>query len=137
MFHLSVVTPEKSIYEGDISLLVAPAVTGEIGILTNHQPIVTKLSPGGLRLKLEDGTESVFFVSGGYLEFLDNKATILADIVEDIDAIQLEEATEARKRAQELLKNSSDAIDRERLEEEIRLQMVRERFAQVSKFKKL
>ncbi len=136
MFHLTIVTAEKTIYEGDIKMLVAPAVDGEIGILTNHHPIVTKLGPGAIRIQFEDGKEDRLFTSGGYLEFNSNKAILLADVAEDLEAIQVEEARSARMRAQELLKGAKDDVEFEKLEEELRAQMLRERLADVAKYKK-
>jgi F-type H+-transporting ATPase subunit epsilon len=129
MFHLSIVTAEQSIYEGDIQMLVAPAVDGEIGILTNHHPIVTKLGPGGIKITKADNSEELLFTSGGYLEFNENKAILLSDVIENIDAIEATEAAAARKRAQELLKNAKDDVERDRLEKELRINMVRERLA--------
>lgn len=129
MFHLTIVTAEKTIYEGDIDSLVAPAVDGEIGILTNHHPLVTKLGPGGIRVQKAGGTAEFLFTSGGFLEVNDNKAILLADVIEDIAEIRAEEATAARKRAQELLKTAKDDVEREKLEKELQLNMVRKRFA--------
>ena len=117
-------------------MLVAPAVDGEIGILTNHHPLVTKLGPGAMRVVKTDKTEEVLFVNGGYLEVLNNKATIIADAAENIDAIEAEQAKAARVRAQEMLKHAKDDVDREKLEAEMRSLMIRERLAEVNKYKK-
>lgn len=136
MFHLSIVTAEGALYSGDIEMLVAPAVDGEIGILTNHHPLVTKLGPGAMRVVKTDKTEEVLFVNGGYLEVLNNKATIIADAAENIDAIEAEQAKAARVRAQEMLKHAKDDVDREKLEAEMRSLMIRERLAEVNKFRK-
>jgi F-type H+-transporting ATPase subunit epsilon len=129
MFHLSIVTAEQTIYEGDIQMLVAPAVDGEIGILTNHHPIVTKLGPGGIKITKADNSEEMLFTSGGYLEFNENKAILLSDVIENIDAIEVTEAAAARKRAQEMLKNAKDDVERDKLEKEMQIHMVRERLA--------
>lgn len=136
MFHLTIVTAEKTVYEGEIEMLVAPAVDGEIGIMTNHHPLVTKLGAGGLRVVKADKSEELLFVAGGYLEVNNNKATILANIAEDLEAIELEQARAARLRAAEMLKSAKGEIEMEKLEEELRVQMIRERMAEVSKFRK-
>lgn len=136
MFHLSIVTAEGPLYQGDIDMLVAPAVDGEIGILTNHHPLVTKLGPGAMRVVKPDKSEQVLFVNGGYLEVINNRATILADAAENIEAIEVEQARAARLRAQEMLSHAKDDIDRDKLEAEMRAQMIRERLAEVNKFKK-
>ncbi len=136
MFHLTIVTAEQTIYEGDIEMLVAPAVDGEIGILTNHHPLVTKLGPGGMRVVKPDKSEEILFVSGGYLEVNNNKATILADIAENIEEIEIEKAAAARQKAKEQLKHAKDDVDRAKLEEELRAAMIRERLADVAQYKK-
>lgn len=149
MFHLTIVTAEKQIYDGDITMLVAPAVDGEIGILTNHHPLVTKLGPGAIRIVKAgpaggsatgpagvDAGEERLFTAGGYLEVNNNKAILLADVVEDIEAIQVEEARAARERAQQMLKTAKDEVEYEKLESELRAQMMRERLANIAEYSK-
>jgi F-type H+-transporting ATPase subunit epsilon len=136
MYKLTIVTAEQTIYEGDIEALVAPAVDGEIGILTNHRPIVTKLGPGAIKITKSGGAEERLFTSGGYLEFNENKAILLADVIEDMDAIEATEAAAARKKAQELLRHAKDDVEREALEKELQLNMIRERLAGMGKFGK-
>lgn len=136
MFNLSIVTAEGLLYQGDIEMLVAPSVDGELGILTNHHPLVTKLGPGAMRVVKTDKTEQILFVNGGYLEVLNNKATILADAAENIDAIQVDQARAAREKAAQMLKHAKDDVDREKLEAELRAEMIRERLAEVNKFRK-
>lgn len=136
MFHLTIVTPEKTIYEGDVISLVAPAVDGEIGILTNHHPLVTKLGVGGLRIKKNDGVEEVLFLNGGYLEVNNNKATVLANVLEYVEEIEKEQARQARERAQSMLKNASDDLEYEKLEKELQMHMMRERMAEIHQYRK-
>ena len=136
MFHLTIVTAEQPVYEGEIEMLIAPAIDGEIGILTNHHPLVTKLGPGAMRVVKADKSEEILFVSGGYLEVNNNKATILADIAENIEAIELEKARDARQKAQEMLKHVKGDVDQAKLEEELRVAMMRERLADVAQYKK-
>jgi len=136
MFHLSVVTAERTIYEGDIEMLVATTPNGEIGILTNHHPLVTKIAPGGLKLTHADKTEEILFASGGYLEVNNNKAIMLADTVTNIEDLQIEDARAAKERAQELLKTAKDDVERETLEDELRMQMAKERLADIAQYKK-
>ena len=136
MFHLTIVTAEKTTYEGDINMLVVPAVDGEMGILTNHQPMVAKLGPGAIRAVKPDGSEERLFTNGGYLEFNQNKAVLLANVAEDLGSIQLAEARAARERAQKLLITAKDDVEREKLEEELRAMMIRERLADVAQYKR-
>ncbi len=74
--NLSIVTPEEQIYEGEIDSIVIPAVTGSMGILPGHLPIVTQLGIGIVKIVNEKGSEYIG-IEGGYLDFLYNKANIL------------------------------------------------------------
>lgn len=136
MFKLTIVTAEQKVYDGDIEMLVAPTPDGEIGILTNHHPLVTKLGPGAIRVVKTDKTEELLFTSGGFLEVNKNKVILLADVVENLEAIQAEEAVEARKKAQEKMKMTTNEVEREKLDQEIRMLMMRERLAQIAQFSK-
>ena len=141
MFHLTIITAEGQLYSGEIEMLVARAIDGEIGILTNHHPLVTKLGPGAMRVVRADKSEQLLFVNGGFLEVINNKATVLADVAENMEAIEVEQARAARLKAQELVakarsSNAVDEMEMAKLEEELRAQMVRERLAEVNKFQK-
>lgn len=136
MFKLTIVTAEQAVYDGEIEMLVAPTPDGEIGIMTNHHPLVTKLGPGAIRVVKTDKSEEILFTSGGFLEVNKNKVILLADVVEDIEKIQAEEAVEARKKAQEKMKMTTNEVEREKLDQEIRMLMMRERLAQIAQFSK-
>ena len=97
---LEIVTAERVVYSEDIDVLVAPGIDGELGILPSHAPLLTMLKPGEIRV-VKDGEESYMAVSGGFLEILGNKATILADTAEEADEIDLDRAEAALQRAQE------------------------------------
>lgn len=136
MFKLTIVTAEQSVYDGEIEMLVAPTPDGEIGILTNHHPLVTKLGPGAIRVVKTDKSEEMLFTSGGFLEVNKNKVILLADVVENLEAIQAEEAKEALVKAKEKMKMTTNELDREKLDQEIRMLIMRERMAQVAQFSK-
>lgn len=136
MFRLTIVTAEQSVYDGEIEMLVAPTPDGEIGILTNHHPLVTKLGPGAIRVVKTDKSEEMLFTSGGFLEVNKNKVILLADVVENLEAIQAEEAKEALVKAKEKMKMTTNELDREKLDQEIRMLIMRERMAQVAQFSK-
>ena len=74
-----IVSAEKSIFSGEVAFMVVAGNMGEIGIAPGHAPLLTDLLPGPVRLDLEDGTEEVFYVSGGFLEVQPKKVTLLAD----------------------------------------------------------
>lgn len=80
---IDIVDSEKSIFSGEAEFLVAPSIAGEIGIFPHHIPIINKLKPGILRVKVPAQDEQlVFAVSGGFLEVNHNHITVLADIIE-------------------------------------------------------
>ena len=97
---LEIVTAERVVYSEDVNILVAPGIDGELGILPRHAPLLTVLKPGEIRV-VKDGEETYIAVSGGFLEVLGNKVTILADTAEHAEEIDVQRAEEALKRAQE------------------------------------
>ncbi len=101
--NFEITTPEKIVYSEEVDEVVLPTPQGEIGILPNHIPLVSLLSPGELRIK--KGDDVVYMaVSGGFIEVRPDKVIVLADTAEQAEDIDEERAEEARKRAQELSK---------------------------------
>ncbi|MCJ7458518.1 MAG: F0F1 ATP synthase subunit epsilon [candidate division Zixibacteria bacterium] len=111
MFPLSIVTPEKTFYEEEVSSVIAPGIEGYLGILTDHAPLITALVPGKITVKNSSDAETVMTVSGGFLEVLKNKVVILADSVEFAKDIDLERATKALERARQRIKSKEKDID--------------------------
>ena len=110
---LEIVTGEGLVYTGEVEVLVAPGIEGELGILPHHAPLLTMLQPGEIRIVVE-GQEEYMVISGGFLEVLANTVTILADTAERADEIDEERAQEAVQRAQERLTGQLAAQDLER-----------------------
>ncbi len=110
---LEIVTAERVVYSEDVSVLVAPGIDGELGVLPRHAPLLTMLKPGEIRV-VKDGEESFMAVSGGFLEVLGNKVTILADTAERVEDIDVQRAEEALRRARESVEASSGGLDLER-----------------------
>ncbi|MDH3743881.1 MAG: ATP synthase F1 subunit epsilon [Acidobacteriota bacterium] len=77
-FYVSVVTPEKAVFEGDARFVAVPAHDGELGFMRNRAAILAKLDVGRLRIDTEAGEET-FFVDGGFVEMIDNQLTILTE----------------------------------------------------------
>lgn len=95
-----VISPERIVYSGEAEMVVARGVEGELGIMANHVPFVTPLDIGEMRVKHDDGQEYIA-VMGGYLEFRDNKVTVLADIAEvrsQIDITRAQQKKEEREK---------------------------------------
>lgn len=83
LFHINIVTPDKTIYEGRISSLIAPGELGYLGVLSNHAPLITNLVPGKIILRERPNEATIFYSKGnGIMEVLKNNVNILADSVE-------------------------------------------------------
>ncbi|TXF13253.1 F0F1 ATP synthase subunit epsilon [Pelomicrobium methylotrophicum] len=110
--HVEVVSAEESIYSGPAEFLVAPGEMGELGIYPRHTPLLTRIKPGALRIKvpLKDEEELVV-VSGGILEVQPSGVTVLADTA--IRAADLDEAKalEAKRAAEEALQNKTSKLE--------------------------
>lgn len=110
--HLDVVSAEESIFSGLAEFVAAPAVMGEVGIYPFHAPMITKIKPGAVRVKVPNQEEEVLiFVSGGLLEVQPGVITVLADTAirgQDLDEAS---ALEAKQRAEEAMQNRSSEID--------------------------
>ncbi len=76
--HVSVITPEATIYEGEADQVVAPAHNGSLGILRGHAPLMALLGTGTLRID-RGGKSTSYTVSGGFLQVVDNTVTVLSE----------------------------------------------------------
>ena len=112
-FQLDIVSAERHVSSDQVEVLVAPGVEGEMAILPSHAPLLTILKPGEIRL-VKDGEDSFIAVSGGFMEVLPAKVTILADTAERLDEIDLERAEAALKAAEERIDAAPAAMDLER-----------------------
>ena len=114
-FQLDIVTPEKTVYSGEIEHFQAPGVDGSFGVLARHQPLLAALGIGLVGLREADGTtERTLAISGGFANVSGDGATILAEAAEFDDEIDIERARAARERAQERLDNRTPDVDVER-----------------------
>ncbi|HSR88979.1 MAG TPA: F0F1 ATP synthase subunit epsilon [Candidatus Udaeobacter sp.] len=111
MLKFKIVTPEKVIYENEISQVSVPTMSGEITILPNHIPLISVLKAGELKIKDKTGEHNLA-VSGGFLEVRgQNEVVILADHAERVADIDITKAEEARQRAEEQMKNIKNSQD--------------------------
>ena len=111
--HVNIVSAEQAIFSGEAEMVVAPGETGELGILPGHTPLLTRIRPGTVKVKLAGQEhDEVIYVSGGILEVQPKSVTILADT--SIRARDLDEAKikEARRQAEEALTNRASGQDR-------------------------
>ncbi len=109
--HVDIVSAEESIFSGAVEFLVARATYGEVGILPRHTPMLMQLQPGEVRLTVEGGDEQFFYVSGGMLEVQPNIVTILADTAVRAKDIDEAAAQEAKRRAEEALRNRTSQME--------------------------
>ncbi len=100
---LEIVTAERLLLSEEVDYISAPGIDGIVGILPRHAPLLTALSVGELRYK-KDGEEFHFVISGGFMEVRPDKVTVLADVAEHAEEIDEARAEEARRRAEELMK---------------------------------
>ena len=110
--HVDVVSAEESIFSGEATFVALPGENGELGILPRHTPLITRIKPGAVRIVRADNQEEEFvFVAGGILEVQPGTVTVLADTAirgKDLDEAK---ALEAKKQAEEAMKNAKSDID--------------------------
>ncbi|WP_310565716.1 F0F1 ATP synthase subunit epsilon [Hydrogenophaga sp.] len=109
--HVDVVSAEESIFSGEAKFVALPGEAGELGILPGHIPLITRIKPGAVRIEKADGGEEFVFVAGGILEVQPHCVTVLSDTAirgHDLDEAK---ANDARKAAEEAVKNAKSDID--------------------------
>lgn len=109
--HVDVVSAEESIFVGEAKFVALPGEAGELGILPGHTPLISRIRPGTLKIVMEDGREELIFVAGGILEVQPGKVTVLSDTAIRAHDLDEAKALEARKRAEEALRNTKDKAD--------------------------
>lgn len=131
--HVDVVSAEEAIFSGEAKFVALPGESGELGILPRHTPLITRIKPGAVRItRADNGAEEFVFVAGGILEVQPGTVTVLADTAirgHDLDEAK---ATEAKKAAEEALKNAKSEIDIARAQNELAIQA-----AQIAAIRKL
>ena len=128
---LEIITAERQVYSDEVDMVIAPGVDGQLGILPKHAPLMTMLKPGELTVR-KNGEDIYVAVSGGFMEVLGNRVSVLADACERSDEIDEERAQQAMQRAQErLVSQASDMESRMALaafqRAQVRINLVRRR----------
>ncbi|TMH74465.1 MAG: F0F1 ATP synthase subunit epsilon [Betaproteobacteria bacterium] len=118
--HVDVVSAEESIFGGEAEFVVLPGEAGELGIYPRHAPLITRIRPGVVRIRIPGRTEEEqVFVAGGILEVQPHVVTVLADTAirgRDLDEAK---ANEALKRAEEARRHATDKMEIAQVEAEI------------------
>jgi len=109
--HVDIVSAEREIFSGLAEMVFAPAELGEVGISPRHAPLITKLNPGEVRVKVSDTESYPFYISGGLLEVQPHLVTILADTAIRAKDIDEAAALDAKAKAEEALADKSGKID--------------------------
>ena len=109
--HVDIVSAEAAIFSGLATMVFAPGVMGELGIMPRHAPLLTKIKPGEVRIRTEDGNEEFFYVSGGMLEVQPHGVTILADTAARAKDLDEAAAQAAKERAEQALRDKKGDID--------------------------
>jgi F-type H+-transporting ATPase subunit epsilon len=123
-FKIDIVTAERIVYSEDIDEVVAPGVSGQLGILPHHAPLMTTLEAGELIVR-KGGQEEIMAISGGFLEVRPDHVIVLADQAERAEEIDITRAAEARQRAEQRLKVKQSGMDTLRAEASLRRALVR------------
>ena len=122
---LEIITAERQVFSDEVDMVVAPGIDGQLGILPRHAPLMTMLKPGALTVRKAGEEDMYVAVSGGFMEVLGNRVSILADACERSDEIDEERAQQAIQRAQERLANRSEDMELERAMASLRRAQVR------------
>jgi len=108
--HVDVVSAEEQIYSGEAEFVVLPGIEGELGVYPRHTPLFTQIRPGAVRIKLPGGAaDELVFVQGGFLEVQPNRVTVLADTAIRAHDLDEAKALDAKRQAEEALKNKGSA----------------------------
>jgi F-type H+-transporting ATPase subunit epsilon len=109
---VDIVSAEQQIYSGQAQRVIAPGEAGELGILPEHIPLLTRVKPGVLRiLPAEGGEEEIIYVSGGMMEVQPDRVTVLADTSVRAHDLDEAKAMEAERLAKEALSNRTGAME--------------------------
>ena len=124
--HCEVVTAERIVFRDDVTMVVAPGIEGQLGILPHHAPLMTALTFGELIIYREGLEDEYIAIGGGFLEIGPDHVTILADSAERADEIDTERAEAARKRAAGIMAQKHlEGVDMAQAEAAMRKSMIR------------
>ncbi|NGP86924.1 F0F1 ATP synthase subunit epsilon [Fodinibius halophilus] len=113
-FKAQILTPEGSLFDEEVTGVRVPGEMGSFEIKTLHANIISSLEVGEILVRKATGEEQQFAVTGGFVEVVDNKLTLLAEAAELVEEIDVERAKDAKERAKERLEADDSDIDKER-----------------------
>jgi F-type H+-transporting ATPase subunit epsilon len=109
--HVDIVSAEEEIWSGEATMVFAPGAMGELGIAPRHTPLLTRLKPGEVRVRGQNGEDESYFISGGMLEIQPHVVTILSDTAIRADDLDEAAAIEAKTRAEDAIQNKNSEMD--------------------------
>jgi F-type H+-transporting ATPase subunit epsilon len=121
---VDIVTPDKVAYSADVTMIIARATDGDLGVLPGHVPLIAALKIWPLRIFTE-GVEQLISLCGGFIEVQPDKVTILAGCAELPEEIDVDRAEQAKRRAEERLTNQSGKNDVARAQAALRKALTR------------
>lgn len=126
MFELEIISPDRQFYEGKVSFVEMTTSEGDIGVYKEHIPMTCILVPGLVKM-YEEGTEEPkkAIVHAGFVEILPKKVTIMAEVAEWPEEIDINRAEEARIRAERRIKEGGEGVNIERAEAALRRSLAR------------
>ncbi len=121
-----VITAERVVFQGDVDMVIAPGIEGQLGILPHHAPLMTALTYGELTLRRSGQEDEFIAIGGGFMEVGPNHVTILADSAERAEEIDIAQAEAARQRAEAIMaQKRREDVDFARAEAALRRSTVR------------
>lgn len=125
LFTVEIITPDRIFYHGEATMIEFNTVEGEIGVFKDHIPLTTVLAPGIVTITEQEGVKKAA-VHAGFAEILGDKVTLLAEVAEWPDEIDLERARRAEDRARERLEKKDANLDVVRAELALKKALVRQ-----------
>lgn len=127
---LQILTPDKIVFDGEVDNVLVPGAAGPFEIMKDHAPILSSLMPGEVRVQV-GSKKSFYAVSGGFLEFHNNLAVVLATTAETPEEIDLKRVAASKKRAEDRLAQAypaaADILDKQRAKRALARALARQR----------
>ena len=130
LFEMEIVTPMKVLFKEKVKHARLPGIGGYFGILPSHEPFVTTLIPGEIKIDLENGKPRYFAVSGGIVEVLPAKMSVLVETAEEAHEIDVERALYAKERALRRISEEKDRLEIEKAKKSLERAVTRIRVAE-------
>jgi len=124
IFSVEIITPDRIFYQGEATMIEFTTANGDIGVYRNHIPLTTVLAPGIVTITEESGKKQAA-VHSGFAEILPDKVTLLAEVAEWPEEIDINRAKAAKERAEKRIQSRTSEVDLKRAEFALRKSLVR------------